>query len=167
MTAAFANESLPKNSTLRLALGAISLCLMLALFLLFCIQAGRDGMQSTFRAWKITLFSAPYRESVRSVPVAEPTRAAPARPTAARVPREATRTSLPDSVPETASEPAKVAAALRASLRDYKPDASRTASVTLTTGGTVQTKTSGAPTTLDGVPVEQAPGNRQAGSGTR
>jgi hypothetical protein len=53
-----------------------------------------------------------------------------------------------------------VAAALRSSLRDYKADSKRTSTVTLTTGGNIQEKTAGSPTTLDGIPVPPSGGDR-------
>jgi len=154
------DDAIPTNWTLRLALTSLLLVVLLALFLLFCIQAGRDGVPSTLRAWKIALIGSPYRDYV-------PAKPATATPTdRARVsvhPPVAQATRPPAPAPTAAattqgSEPGKVAAALRASLAQYRAEPGRTSTVTLTTAGAVKTQGATTATALDGIPTEPASG---------
>ncbi len=153
------------DGTQRLAISALLLMLMLAGFLFFCIQAGQDGAQNVLRKWQWTLFgSFEHHDAVvpavapAVAPVATPTRPEPAQKHAASVAPAPVAKSPPQpaaSASGRADEPAKVAAALRSALQIYKSDAHQTSTVTLTTGGAIQSRSASAPTALDGVPIQQ------------
>jgi hypothetical protein len=154
-------DPIPTNWSVRLALTAIALVMMLAVFLMICIQAGRDGMHSTLRYWQATLFSSPYHGGGTREALPQPQASvAPSPQTGASRASTPARTRAADGVAPSGSEPARVAAALRASLRDYKSDSKRTTTVTLTTGGSIQQKTAGSSTTLDGIPIPPAVADR-------
>jgi len=150
--AANSPHSSTASGTAKLALAAVLLGLVLAGFLLFCIQAGQEGISHTLRTWKITLFGGSEHSSLPIAPEQPHKRPALATPTAPRIPIQGTRPTERSVSPT--GTPAKVAAALRSTLQQYTPDPTRTSTVTLTTGGAIRQSSSGSSTTLDGIPVE-------------
>jgi hypothetical protein len=156
-------DPIPTDRTVRLVLTAFALVIVLAAFLMFCIQAGRNGTGSTLRYWKATMFSTPYRSGGFSRPSGQSQPSSPGLPPqTGRASAASVRPRAANGVPPSGSEAAKVAAALRASLRDYKPDAKRTSTVTLSTSGSIQAQSAGPSTTLDGIPMTQQAGDDKA-----